>query len=186
MEIPPVQKFNWGFQQGVAYANKNLATKISLKPENVIYQGTFSDVAAGQQLAAQMYDRGVKVIFAAAGGVGVGVINEAKTRATKGVWVVGVDSDQYGQGIYSGNKSIILTSALKRVESAAYDMIKAENDGKFPGGQTLVFDAKKNGVGIPATNPNLKPEVAKRVAEVLDQLKAGKIVVSAEKGNLIK
>ena len=186
MEIPPVQKFNWGFQQGIAYANKNLATKISLKPENVIYQGTFSDVAAGQQLAAQMYDRGVKVIFSAAGGVGVGVINEAKTRAAKGVWVIGVDSDQYGQGIYSGNKSIILTSALKRVESAAYDMIKAENDGKFPGGQTLVFDAKKNGVGIPATNPNLKPEVAKRVAEVLDQLKAGKIVVSAEKGNLIK
>lgn len=88
------------------------------------------------------------------GGVGVGVINEAKTRATKGVWVVGVDSDQYGQGIYSGNKSVILTSALKRVDSATYDMIKAENDGKFPGGQTLVFDAKKNGVGIPATNPN--------------------------------
>ena len=152
----------------------------------MIYQGSFSDVAAGQQLAAQMYDRGVKVIFSAAGGVGVGVINEAKTRAAKGVWVIGVDSDQYGQGIYSGNKSIILTSALKRVESAAYDMIKAENDGKFPGGQTLVFDAKKNGVGIPATNPNLKPEVAKRVADVLDQLKAGKIVVSAEKGNLIK
>ena len=50
MEIPPVQKFNWGFQQGVAYANANLGTKITIKAENVIYQGTFSDVAAGQQL----------------------------------------------------------------------------------------------------------------------------------------
>ena len=75
---------------------------------------------------------------------------------------------------------------MKRVDSAAYDMIKAEKEGKFPGGQTLVFDAKKNGVGIPASNPNLKPEVSKKVAEVLDQLKAGKIAISAEKGDLIK
>ncbi|MDF2814907.1 MAG: family transporter substrate-binding protein, partial [Paenibacillus sp.] len=41
MEIPAVQKFNWGFQQGVDYANKNLSTKITIKPENVVYQGSF-------------------------------------------------------------------------------------------------------------------------------------------------
>lgn len=186
MEIPAVQKFNWGFQQGVDYANKNLGTKITIKPENVIYQGTFNDVAAGQQLAAQMYDRGVKAIFCAAGGVGVGAINEAKTRATKGVWIIGVDTDQYVQGIYSGDKSIILTSAMKRIDTAAYDMVKAEKDGKFPGGQTLMFTAKNNGVGIPAKNPNLSAEVSKKVAEVLELLKAGKITVAAEKGNLIK
>ena len=186
MEIPPVQKFNWGFQQGVAYANKNLGTKIGMKPENVIYQGTFHDVAAGQQLAAQMYDRGVKVIFVAAGGVGVGAINEAKARAAKGAWIVGVDVDQYAQGAYGGGKSIILTSAMKRIDTAAYDMIKLEKEGKFPGGQTLVFDAKKDGVGIPAQNPNLSAEVSKKVADVLAQLKAGKITVAAEKGSLIK
>ena len=186
MEIPPVQKFNWGFQQGVAYANQSLGTKVSMKPENVIYQGTFNDVAAGQQLAAQMYDRGVKAIFTAAGGVGVGAINEAKARAAKGVWIVGVDVDQYAQGIYSGDKSIILTSAMKRIDTAAYDMIKAEKEGKFPGGQTLVFDAKKDGVGIPATNPNLSADVSTKVAAVLADLKAGKITVAAEKGNLIK
>ena len=186
MEIPPVQKFNWGFQQGVAYANKNLGTKIGMKPENVIYQGTFHDVAAGQQLAAQMYDRGVKVIFVAAGGVGVGAINEAKARAAKGAWIVGVDVDQYAQGVYGGGKSVILTSAMKRIDIAAYDMIKLEKEGKFPGGQTLIFDAKKDGVGIPAQNPNLSADVAKKVADVLAQLKAGKISVSAEKGTLIK
>jgi basic membrane protein A len=49
-----------------------------------------------------------------------------------------------------------------------------------------VFDAKQDGVGIPAVNPNLKPEVSKKVAEVLAQLKAGKITVSGEKGDLIK
>ena len=57
MESSAVQKFNWGFQQGVAYANENLGTNMSLKAENIVYQGTFSDSAAGQQLAAHMYDR---------------------------------------------------------------------------------------------------------------------------------
>ena len=64
MEIPAVQKFNWGFQQGVKYANANLGTKMVIRPENVIHQGSFDNVAAGQQLAAQMYDRGVEAIFA--------------------------------------------------------------------------------------------------------------------------
>jgi basic membrane protein A len=186
MEIPPVQKYNWGFQQGVAYANEKLGTKITIKPENVIYQGTFSDVAAGQQLAAQMYDKGVKAIFAAAGGVGVGVINEAKARAGKGVWVVGVDSDQYSQGEYAAGKSIILTSAMKGVDAAAYAEIKAELAKNFPGGQTETFTAANDGVSIPKVNPNLSAETSKKVAEVSALLKAGKITVAKEKGNLIK
>ena len=139
MEIPAVQKYNWGFQQGIKYANDNLGTKISIKKENVIYQGTFSDSAAGGQLAAQMYDRGVNVIFTAAGGVGVGAINEAKSRALvgKAVWIVGVDVDQYADGVYKDDKSIIITSAMKKIDQASFDMVKAEQEGKFPGGQTL-------------------------------------------------
>jgi len=186
MEIPPVQKYNWGFQQGLAYANANLGTKVTIKAENVIYQGTFSDVAAGQQLAAQMYDKGVKVIFAAAGGVGVGVINEAKARAAKGVWVVGVDVDQFSQGEYETGKSIILTSAMKKVDKAAYDMIKADIDGKFPGGQTLLFDATNDGVGIPVTNPNLSDAAVKAATDALAKIKDGSLKVAAEKGDLIK
>jgi basic membrane protein A len=188
MEIPPVQKFNWGFQQGVKYANDNLGTKVSIKPENVIYQGSFSDVAAGQQIAAQMYDRGVNVIFAAAGGVGVGAINEAKNRANAGktVWIVGVDVDQYADGIYKDDKSVILTSAMKKINNAAYDMIKGEKDGSFPGGQTLTFDAKNDGVGIPEQNPNLSEETVTKVKEIFEKIKSGEIKVSAEKGDLIK
>lgn len=188
MEIPPVQKFNWGFQQGVKYANENLGTKISMKAENVIYQGSFDNVAAGQQLAAQMFDKGVKVIFCAAGGVGVGAINEAKSRAKAGqnVWIVGVDVDQYSEGIYEGEKSIILTSAMKRIDQAAFDMVKEEKDGKFQGGKTLIFDAKNNGVGIPAKNPNLDADVQAKVAEIFGLLKDGDITVSNQQGDLIK
>jgi len=187
MEIPAVQKFNWGFQQGVLYANENFGTKITGRPQNVVYQGSLDNVAAGQQLAAQMFDSGVKAIFAAAGGVGVGAINEAKSRAKAGqkVWIIGVDVDQYAEGIYEGNKSVILTSAMKRIDQAAYDMIKDELDGEFPGGQILTMDATNNGIGIPAENPNLSADTEAKVAEVFKKLVAGEITVSAEQGNLI-
>ena len=188
MELPAVQKFNWGFQQGVKYANDNLGTNMVLNPENVVYQGTFDNVAAGQQLAATMYDNGVKAIFTAAGGVGVGAINEAKARAKSGeeVWIIGVDVDQYEDGIYEEGKSIILTSAMKKIDSAIFDIIKDELDGNFPGGQTLTFDIQNNGVGIPNENPNLSEETTKLVDEVYNKIKNGEIEIKAEQGNLIK
>jgi basic membrane protein A and related proteins len=190
MQIPAVQKFNWGFQQGVKYANDNLGTKIVIKAENVIYDGTFTNVAGGQQEAALMFDKGVKAIFCAAGGVGVGAINEAMARVKQGkeAWIIGVDVDQYTSGIYdtAANKSVILTSAMKGVTMAAYDMVKANKDGKFPGGQTLTYNAKNGGVGIPATNPNLTKEVSDQVATVFKDLQDGKIVVADKADGLIE
>ena len=182
MELPAVQKFNYGFQQGIAYANEKYGTNVTIKEENIVYSGSFSDTALGQQLAAQMYDRGVKAIFAAAGGVGTGVITEAKTRVVNGeeVWVIGVDSDQYADGIYEGDKSVILTSAIKKINEAAYQMIEDELNDKFPGGQTLKFDATNDGIGIPAENPNLSDETVAKVNEVLEAIKNGEIEVKTE------
>ncbi len=188
MEIPPVQKFSWGFQQGVAYANENYGTSVAMQAENFIYEGSFDNVAAGQQLAAAMYDKGVDAIFAAAGGVGIGAINEAKARAAAGeeVWIVGVDVDQYDEGIYEGNKSIILTSAMKYIDVAAYDMIEAELNGVFPGGQILMFDAANYGIGIPQENPNLDAEVESIVQEAFEAMQAGTLQVAEEQGDLIR
>ena len=182
MKIPAVQRFEIGFAEGIAYANENLGTSISLKEENVVYEGTFSNVAGGQQLAAQMYDSGVKAIFAAAGGVGTGVITEAKTRAVNGeeAWIIGVDSDQYDDGIYEGNKSVVLTSAIKKIDEAAYQIIEDEINGEFPGGQVLRFDAKNDAVGIPEENPNLSDETVSKVSEVLEAIKSGQIEVKSE------
>jgi len=188
MEIPSVQKFNWGFQQGIAYANENLGTNMIISKENVVYEGTFDNVAGGQQIAATMYDNGVKAIFTAAGGVGVGAINEAKQRATNGeeVWIVGVDVDQYADGIYDGDKSVILTSAMKNVDKSTYDMIQDELNGEFKGGQTLLFDASNDGIGLPEENPNLSEETETKVSEVFELIKNGTIKISGEQGNLIK
>ncbi|MBE6053600.1 MAG: BMP family ABC transporter substrate-binding protein [Clostridium sartagoforme] len=186
MEIPSVQKFNWGFQQGVKYANDNLGTNMSIKSENVVYQGTFEDVAAGQQLAATMYDNGVKAIFVAAGNVGIGVINEAKIRVSSGkeAWVIGADVDQYEDGKYEGDKSVILTSAMKKLNTAAFDMVKAELDGNFPGGETLIFDIKNDGVGLPENNPNLSEDTISKVDEVYNKVKNGEIEVKTDQGDL--
>lgn len=179
MKIPSVQKFSWGFQQGVAYANENLGTNMTLDKENVIYQGTFNDVAAGTQLANAMYDRGVKAIFCAAGGVGNGVITAAKTQvdAGKEVWMIGVDKDQYADGIYADGKSVVLTSAVKKVDTASYNMVKAMIDGNFPGGQILTYDINNDAVGIPEENPNLSDDTMKVIDDIYAKLKDGSITV---------
>ncbi len=179
MEIPPVQKFGWGYVAGAAYANKHFGTNVSVA--DYIYQGTFYEVEAGQQIAASMYDKGIDVIHCAAGGVGVGAINEAKTRKAAGenVFIVGVDKDQYDDGKLDDGSSIILTSAVKNVSIGTYDYIKAFLEGKFEGGNSVYLTAKEDGVGLPAENPNLSDDTKAKVAEVLKGLKDGSIKAPA-------
>lgn len=188
MEIPAVQKFNWGWQQGIMYANENLGTKIELHQEDFVYQGTFSDIAAGQQITASMFDRGVTCIHAAAGGVGVGVINETKARRQVGkdVWVVGVDVNQYNEGLLPDGKSVVLTSAMKYIDRAAFDIVKEALDGTFKGGRSLLLTAKEDAVGIPPENPNLSADVQAKVNEIYQQIKSGAIVVADSQGDLFR
>lgn len=183
MEIPSIRRFLAGYEQGIEYANANLGTNITLDASNVVYQGSFDNVPAGQQIAAQMYDKGVKTIFCAAGDVGIGAITEAVERASKGedVWIVGVDVDQYSEGIYENGQSVVLTSAVKKIDNVAFDMIQAELNGTFPGGQTLTFNAQNNGVGLPTENPNFSEETTAQINEIYAKLQSGEIVVSPER-----
>ena len=185
MEIPAVQKLGWGFVAGIAYANANLGTNVEVT--DYIYQGTFTDLDAGKAIAAGMYDKGVDVVFAAAGGVGVGAINETKTRAESGseVFIVGVDVDQYDEGLLTDGSSVILTSAMKYLGRAAYDQINAYANGEFEGGRTILMDVNANGVGLPGVNPNLSDATVKEVNEVAEMIKAREIEVPNTKDGLI-
>ncbi|SHJ38267.1 nucleoside-binding protein [Clostridium cavendishii DSM 21758] len=187
MRMPPVQRFNFGFQQGIKYANDNLGTNIELKPENVRYVGAFNNIELSEKLASEMYDRGVKAIFVAAGQSGIGAINEAKKMAFAGkeAWIIGVDRDQYESGTYLGKKSIVLTSAVINLDDATYDVIKAATQGNFEGGKTLIYSVKNDGVGLPKKNPNLSEDTIKKVNEIYEKIKTGDIKVSSEKGNLL-
>lgn len=184
MEIPPVQRYGWGFKAGVDYANKKLGTKATIL--DYVYQGSFDNVSAGQTLAAGMYSKGADIIFHAAGGVGQGVFNEAKQRAKKGeaVWVIGVDVDQFADGDIGGGKSVTLTSAMKRIDNAAYNYIDAKLNNKFPGGQIITLALKDGGVDLPEKNPNLSADSATKLAQVKKDIIAGTIKVPATQAEL--
>lgn len=184
MKIPPVEKFGWGFKAGVAYANKTFGT--TAKVTDYIFEGTFNNMAGGQTLAAGMYNKGVDIIFHAAGGVGVGVFNEAKQRAEKGkkVYVVGVDVDQYESGKIKDGTSVTLTSAMKRIDVAAYNYIDAKINGSFPGGQVITLTLADNGVGLPENNPNLTADVISKVDQAKKDILDGKVKVPATQADL--
>ena len=187
IQVPAVQKFNWGFQQGITYANKTYGTKIGMDPSNFTYSGSFADLALGQQLAMAMYNKGVEVVFAAAGGTGVGVINEAKNRRLSGqdVWAVGVDVDQYSVGDMGNGKSAILTSAMKYVDVAAYNEAVNAINGTFKGGVSELLGAAEEALGIPQENPNLRPEVQEEVFKVNELIKNGTITIQDNANGLI-
>ncbi|MDL2211400.1 BMP family protein [Erysipelotrichaceae bacterium OttesenSCG-928-M19] len=176
MKSPVITGFEVGYVEGVKAVDKNM--KIDVK-----YVGSFDDATKAKTIANQMYSDGAYVVFVAAGGAGNGVINSAKELVGdqgKDVWVIGVDRDQYEDGIYDGDKSVILTSMVKRADVAAYDVAKSILDGTFKGNQTLKYDLKDGGVGLPDENPNLNEDIMKVVNEYKDKIINGEITVPSE------
>jgi basic membrane protein A len=107
------------------------------------------------------------------------MIKEAKERSEKGDvrWAIGVDKDQYADGLY-GSKSAVLTSMMKRVDVAAYEVAKLAKAGQFPGGTVMVFSLKNAGVGVPDTNPNLSADITARIKEFAGKIASGALSVS--------
>lgn len=173
MKFPLIEKFQAGFEQGVKAVFPTCTVMVD-------YAGEFGNPGKGQALAAKQYGAGAYVVFHAAGGTGNGVIKEAKERTQKGDvrWAIGVDKDQFSDGVYAPGKSAVLTSMMKRVDVAAHNVAVQVRDGKFPGGQVMVFDLKVKGVGIPAQNPNLSADILKKVADYEAQIASGKLKVS--------
>jgi basic membrane protein A len=140
-EIPPVKKFVNGYANGAAYVNPDT---------NVlqVYLPTFIDAALGASTAEQMIGEGADVIFGAGGPTGSGGI---KAAAESGVWVIGVDTDEYLTTFANGSgpgADKILSSAQKRHDVAVTTAINSVIDGTFQGNGTEVFDAAGNGVGL--------------------------------------
>ncbi len=109
-----------------------------------------------------MFSEDRDVIMTAAGGVNQGAITEAMEERRKGneVWIVGVDKDMYEDGIYEEGKSVVLTSAMKSVQTGAINGVQAHFGDNFKGGEvTLGF--KDGGADIPTENPNVDDELIK-------------------------
>jgi len=155
---PPVDRFIAGYQAGAKAADPGITVLNN-------YSEDFADQAKCKQIAVNQIEQGAGVIFQVAGGCGLGALDAAKE---KGVWGIGVDADQSFLGPH------ILTSAVKRVDTAVFDAIKLVADGKFKGGN-ITFGLKDNGVGIGKISPKVpKSEVAK-VMQIRADIIAGKI-----------
>ncbi|WP_424768642.1 BMP family lipoprotein [Paenibacillus sp. sgz302251] len=172
MDIPVIKRFEKGFVAGVAAVKPDIKVEIN-------YTGFFDKPDQGKIAAATMYDKGVDIIFHAAGGTGNGVFNEAKTRKDAGsdVWVIGVDKDQ---SLEFGDE-ITLTSMMKGVDAAVYKVSKDLIDGNWAGGTIQELGLKDDAVGLPETSTKNVPEdVLKQVEDYKQKIISGEIVVPSE------
>lgn len=166
-----ITKFEVGFIQGIK----------SVLPNAVIldyYANDWGKPELAKTQSKSWFDNGVYAVFSAAGGTGNGTIAQAKEMriAGKNVWALGVDSDQYEDGIYQGKKSAVLTSMVKRVETSTLMLLQNLEAGNFTSGVTTL-SLKDDGVGYSVLNPELKPSVIKAVDKAKADIISGKIKI---------
>jgi len=166
-----ITKFEMGYIQGIK----------SIFPNAEIvdfYANDWGKPELAKTQAKNWYDSGVYAIFSAAGGTGGGTIAQAKEYRQQGknVWAIGVDSDQYADGIYSGDKSAVLTSMIKRVEASTMHALNAVENNTFKSGVVLL-DMAADGVGFSDANPELSASVVEQIETAKADVISGKIKV---------
>ena len=156
-----MNSFGYGYLAGVLDAN----------PDATVLQynaNSFGDASAGKTAVNTMVTKGADVVFHAAGGTGLGVIDGCKEN---GIWAIGVDSDQSPLA-----PETILTSALKRVDNACYDATKKAILGTLEGG-VATYDLAAGGVDIAPTTDNLSKDVLEKIEDAKKDIIAGELVV---------
>jgi basic membrane protein A len=163
MDIPLIRKFACGYEQGAKYANPKVEVSVNMTGTT---PQAWNDPARGAELARSQFAGGVDVVFAAAGGTGIGVYQAAKDG---GKLAIGVDSNQ--NHVQPGT---MLTSMVKRVDVAVYQAFK----GVTPGVTSLGL--KEGGVDVAIDENNAKlvtPDMKKRVDAARADIISGKIKV---------
>jgi len=165
MNVPAVQAFQYGFRAGVKYANPGAEVMEQ-------YAESFTDAAKGKAIANRMYQQGADIIIEAAGGVADGVIEAAREQNRK---VIATDRDQN----YLAPNHVI-SSAMKRVDNAVFNIIRDLKNGQFKGGSTIVQGLKEGGVDIaPSSYKNVPADILKKTAELKKKIISGKLRVPA-------
>jgi len=168
MDIPLISRFECGYKQGVKWQDSSM---------NILANMTGSTPAAwgnpskGGELTRSQVEAGADVVYAAAGGTGIGVY---QTAADMGVLAIGVDSNQnYMQ------PGTMLTSMIKRVGEAAYDSYEAARNGNWSS-DMRVLGVAEDGVGWALDEYNrdlVSADMEARVEEAKNAIIAGDIVV---------
>jgi basic membrane protein A len=157
-DVPAVQAYVAGYEAGAKKANPGVKSLFA-------YSQDFVDQAKCKEIALNQIGEGSQVVFAVAGQCGLGALDAAKEKNVQGI---GVDADQ---GYVNPN---VMTSALKKVDVAAFDTAKDVQDGKFKPGTDTVFDIKSGAVGLGTVSAAGQPFEAD-VKKVQDQITSGEI-----------
>jgi basic membrane protein A len=132
------------------------------------YTGGFRDPASCKQAALAQITRGATVVFDVAGHCGQGALDAARER---NIWAIGLDADQSRLG------GFILTSALRNADVAVFETVRALRDGRFGGGEDIVFDVASGGVGVGPTSAEVPPDIVAKLQALQDDVAAGRVTV---------
>lgn len=189
--FPTNVNYQWGFESGVHYVNemygKNVeivelasyaGTDVTGADVGGNYAGDFADEATGKVIGNALISEGVDIIFVAAGGTGNGVFTAAK-EANTDVKVIGADIDQFDDGV-TGDKNIILTSALKVMHINVERALNKVKDDTFQGENVLLkADTNSTGYVNAEGRHQLSADTISKIDEAYELLKNGEIVPAA-------
>jgi basic membrane protein A len=168
MDVPLIQKFEAGYKAGVKSVCADCEVIVQyagVTPE------AFRNPGKGKELALNQYQQGVNVIYHASGATGLGVFEAARQT---GKYAIGVDADQYSEA-----PGRIVTSMVKGIDVAVYDMINRVKQGTFKGG-VYTYGLAENGVGFVYDDHNralIPDSVRAKVERLKGDIIAGRIVV---------
>ena len=169
MDIPLIRKFALGYVEGAKHVNPDIEIFQNMTGTT---PAAWNDPTKGGELARSQFDRGADVVYAAAGGTGIGVYQAAKDA---GKLAIGVDSNQ--NYIHPGT---MLTSMIKRVDVAVYESFRAAQEGTWQGG-IQVLGLAEDGVGWAVDEHNrslVSDEMEAAVEQARQDIIAGTIQVT--------
>jgi basic membrane protein A len=177
MDIPLIHRFKTGYEEGARAINPNIRV---IENYVGVTDAAWNNPGKGKELALSQIEKGADVIFTAAGNSGLGAFDavEQYGRDENGEarkYVIGVDSNQ--NGVKPG---FVLTSMVKRVDNAVYEVVKEVLERRFQGG-IHSFGLDKDGVAyaMDENNKGLIPdEVIKKVEEAKQGIISGRIKVT--------
>jgi basic membrane protein A len=177
MDIALIRRFETGYKEGAKSVNPNITVISNYVGVN---DAAWNNPAKGKELALAQIEKGADVIFTAAGNSGLGAFDAVEQygrneRGEANRFVIGVDSNQ--NGVKPG---FVLTSMVKRVDNAVFEVVKEVLEGRFVGG-FHVFGLDKDGVAfaLDEYNRDLIPvEVIEKVEEAKAKIISGEIIVT--------
>jgi basic membrane lipoprotein Med (substrate-binding protein (PBP1-ABC) superfamily)/DNA-binding SARP family transcriptional activator/Tol biopolymer transport system component len=174
---PLIEAFRSGFERGAAAAvpDVEVVSEHLFRAEEPV---GYADAPIAREVAIEMFEQGVDVIFVAAGGSGIGVIEAATELSTdtRPLWAIGVDSDQY-YDISTDQREHLLTSMYKRFEAGIRAVVDAHESGTLPASGAFVVGVAEGAVGYTDTGGHLDDATVAKLEDLRARIIDGAIVV---------